>query len=141
MGLSRDEHDVLIVTAPQRDFCLGGALAVPHGDEIMAAVNRLARRFAHVVITQEWHSAGHTSFASAHVGRAPLDTVELDYGPQTLWPEHCYPDHHPQNIINSGSRLYKRFNEIKVGDRSSVEIFRRARNFQSSTSGRTGRRR
>jgi nicotinamidase/pyrazinamidase len=86
---SPGEHHVLIVTDPQRDFCPGGALAVPHGDEIMPAVNRLARRFAHVIITQDWHPAGHTSFASAHVGRAPFDTVELDYGPQTLWPDHC----------------------------------------------------
>jgi nicotinamidase/pyrazinamidase len=83
------ERDVLIVTDPQRDFCPGGALAVPRGDEIMQAVNQLARRFPHVVITQDWHPPGHTSFASAHVGRAPFDTVELDYGAQTLWPDHC----------------------------------------------------
>ncbi len=80
---------MLIVTDPQRDFCPGGALAVPHGDEIIPTVNRLARRFAHVTITQDWHPPGHTSFASAHVERAPFDTVELDYGPQTLWPDHC----------------------------------------------------
>jgi nicotinamidase/pyrazinamidase len=55
----------------------------------MPAVNRLARCFAHVVITQDWHPPGHTSFASSHVSRAPFDTVELDYGPQTLWPDHC----------------------------------------------------
>ncbi len=88
-GKRPGETGVLIVTDPQCDFCPGGALAVPHGDEIMPLVNRLARRFAHVVITQDWHPAGHTSFASAHVDRAPFDTVELDYGQQTLWPDHC----------------------------------------------------
>ena len=81
------EHDVLIVTDPQRDFCPGGALAVPQGDAIMPAVNRLARSFAHVVITQDWHPADHISFAGAHPGKAPFETIALDYGPQTLWPE------------------------------------------------------
>jgi nicotinamidase/pyrazinamidase len=89
MNVSPGEIDVLIVTDPQIDFCPGGALAVPHGDEIMLTINRLARRFAHVVITQDWHSPGHTSFAGAHVGRAPFETIELPYGAQTLWPAHC----------------------------------------------------
>jgi nicotinamidase/pyrazinamidase len=88
-GAHPGDQDILIVTDPQIDFCPGGALAVPHGDEIMPVINRLARRFAHVVITQDWHPPGHTSFASAHVDRAPFDTVELDYGAQTLWPDHC----------------------------------------------------
>src|SRR5438067_3992704 len=83
------EHDVLIVTDPQVDFCPGGALAVPEGDAIIPFVNRLARRFAHVVITQDWHPPGHMSFASAYPGRRPFDTIEVDYGPQTLWPDHC----------------------------------------------------
>src|SRR4051794_32327743 len=84
--------DVLIVTDPQRDFCPGGALAVPQGDVIMPVINRLARGFRHVVITQDWHPAGHTSFASAHVGRGPFEMIELDYGVQTLWPDHCVQD-------------------------------------------------
>jgi nicotinamidase/pyrazinamidase len=83
------ECDVLIVTDPQVDFCPGGALAVPEGDAIMPVVNRLARRFAHVVITQDWHPPGHMSFASAHPGNRPFDTIEVEYGPQTLWPDHC----------------------------------------------------
>jgi nicotinamidase/pyrazinamidase len=82
-------RDVLIVVDPQRDFCPGGALAVPRGDEIMPVVNRLARRFAHVILTQDWHPPGHASFASAHPGRKPFEMIELDYGPQTLWPDHC----------------------------------------------------
>ena len=83
------ERDVLIVTDPQLDFCPGGALAVPRGDEIVPAVNRLARRFLHVILTQDWHPPGHASFASAHPGRRPFETIEVEYGPQTLWPDHC----------------------------------------------------
>jgi nicotinamidase/pyrazinamidase len=83
------EREVLIVTDPQRDFCPGGALAVPKGEEIVPAVNRLARRFAHVILTQDWHPRDHTSFASRHPGRRPFETVALSYGPQTLWPDHC----------------------------------------------------
>src|SRR5260370_32158347 len=89
MTPSITERDVLIVTDPQLDFCPGGALAVPEGDQIMPLVNRLARRFAHVVVTQDWHPAGHMSFASAHPGRKPFETIEVDYGAQTLWPDHC----------------------------------------------------
>jgi nicotinamidase/pyrazinamidase len=81
--------DVLIVVDVQNDFCPGGALAVPHGDEVVPAVNRLARRFAHVVMTQDWHTPGHLSFASAHPGKEPFETTELPYGTQVLWPDHC----------------------------------------------------
>jgi len=86
---SVSERDVLIVTDPQVDFCPGGALAVPEGDAIMPVINHLARRFAHVVVTQDWHPPGHMSFASAHPGKHPFETIEVDYGPQTLWPDHC----------------------------------------------------
>jgi nicotinamidase/pyrazinamidase len=89
MNTSITDHDVLIVTDPQRDFCPGGALAVPEGDAIMPLINRLARRFAHVVVTQDWHPPRHLSFASAHPGRKPFETIEVEYGPQTLWPDHC----------------------------------------------------
>jgi nicotinamidase/pyrazinamidase len=89
MSSSFDDREVLIVTDPQLDFCPGGALAVPVGDEIVPAVNRLAQHFAHVILTQDWHPAGHLSFASAHPGRTPFETIEVAYGPQTLWPDHC----------------------------------------------------
>ena len=82
-------REVLIVVDAQRDFCPGGALAVPDADAIMPAVNRLAAQFAHVILTQDWHPPGHASFASAHPGRQPFETIEVDYGPQTLWPDHC----------------------------------------------------
>ena len=84
-----DDRDVLIVVDAQLDFCPGGTLAVPGGDEIVPVVNRLARNVAHVILTQDWHPAGHASFASAHPGKAPFDTIEFAYGPQTLWPDHC----------------------------------------------------
>src|ERR1700722_14651468 len=83
------ENDVLLVIDVQNDFCPGGALAVPGGDAIVPLVNRLARDFAHVVLTQDWHPPGHSSFASAHPGAAPFATAEMPYGPQILWPDHC----------------------------------------------------
>lgn len=82
------DTDVLVAVDVQNDFCPGGALAVPHGDEVVPAINRLARRFRHVLLTQDWHPAGHQSFASAH-GRRPYETVPLSYGEQVLWPDHC----------------------------------------------------
>ena len=72
----------------QNDFCPGGALAVPRGDEVVPIVNRLAENFRSVVLTQDWHPAGHLSFASTH-GRSPHDTIAAPYGPQMLWPDHC----------------------------------------------------
>jgi nicotinamidase/pyrazinamidase len=80
---------VLIVVDVQNDFCPGGALAVPGGDEVVPVINALARRFDNVVLTQDWHPAGHVSFATSHVGKAPFDLIELPYGPQVLWPDHC----------------------------------------------------
>jgi nicotinamidase/pyrazinamidase len=82
-------RDVLLVVDVQNDFCPGGALAVPGGDEIVPLINRAAASFQHVVLTQDWHPAGHRSFASSHSGRKPFETIELAYGPQVLWPDHC----------------------------------------------------
>lgn len=79
----------LIVIDVQNDFCPGGALAVPGGDEIVQGINALMVEFDTVVLTQDWHPAGHSSFASAHEGRAPFDLIEMPYGPQVLWPDHC----------------------------------------------------
>ena len=80
---------VLIIVDVQNDFCPGGALAVPDGDAVVPVINALARRFEHVVLTQDWHPAGHVSFASSHPGKAPFELIELPYGPQVLWPDHC----------------------------------------------------
>ena len=84
-----DNTTVLIVVDVQNDFCPGGALAVPEGDSVVPVINRLARRFEHVVLTQDWHPAGHISFASSHAGRKPFAVITLPYGPQVLWPDHC----------------------------------------------------
>jgi nicotinamidase/pyrazinamidase len=81
--------DCLIVVDVQNDFCPGGALEVQRGDEIVPLVNRLAREFENVVVTQDWHPAGHASFASSHAGRKPFETTRLRYGKQVLWPDHC----------------------------------------------------
>jgi nicotinamidase/pyrazinamidase len=81
--------DVLLVVDLQNDFCPSGALAVDRGDEIVPVINQLGRRFEHVVLTQDWHPKGHVSFASAHPGQKPYETIETQYGQQTLWPDHC----------------------------------------------------
>jgi nicotinamidase/pyrazinamidase len=88
-NMAAGPQDVLLVVDIQNDFCPAGALAVPHGDEVVPLINHLAARFAHVVITQDWHPAGHLSFASSHHGRKPYETIEVAYGAQILWPDHC----------------------------------------------------
>ena len=82
-------EEALIVIDLQNDFCPGGALAVAGGDEIVPLVNDLIRRSEHVILTQDWHPAGHSSFASSHPGKQAFETIEMPYGPQTLWPDHC----------------------------------------------------
>jgi nicotinamidase/pyrazinamidase len=79
----------LIVIDVQNDFCPGGALAVAGGDEIVPEINRMSREFPVRVFTQDWHPAGHRSFASSHRGRSPYDVIEMPYGQQVLWPDHC----------------------------------------------------
>lgn len=82
-------HDVLIVTDVQNDFCPGGALAVPDGAAIIDPIHRIAPHFQHIILTQDWHPPGHSSFAAAHPGMQPFEQINLSYGPQTLWPIHC----------------------------------------------------
>jgi nicotinamidase/pyrazinamidase len=79
----------LVVVDVQNDFIPGGALAVPKGDEVVPVINRLVARFENVVLTQDWHPRRHASFASVHPGRKPFETIELGYGQQVLWPDHC----------------------------------------------------
>lgn len=83
------QNDVLVVIDVQNDFCPGGALAVARGDEVVPIINRLSAQFDSAVLTQDWHPSGHRSFASSHPGQAAYASVELDYGAQTLWPDHC----------------------------------------------------
>jgi nicotinamidase/pyrazinamidase len=89
MARTVGDGDLLLVVDVQNDFCPGGQLPVPRGDEVVPLINRLATRFQHVVLTQDWHPPGHLSFASTHPGRQPFDTVTVAYGPQVLWPDHC----------------------------------------------------
>lgn len=79
----------LIVIDVQMDFCPGGALAVPEGDVIVGGINRLMEAADAVVLTQDWHPAGHSSFATSHAGKSPYDMIDMPYGPQVLWPDHC----------------------------------------------------
>lgn len=81
--------NALIVIDVQNDFCTGGGLAVPGGEEIVGGINAMMGEFDAVVLTQDWHPAGHSSFASSHLGAAPYDMMDMAYGPQVLWPDHC----------------------------------------------------
>jgi nicotinamidase/pyrazinamidase len=83
------QSDLLLITDVQRDFCSGGALAIPDADAVVPPINAISRRFTNVAATQDWHPPGHESFASAHPGRAPFETIDVAYGAQTLWPDHC----------------------------------------------------
>jgi nicotinamidase/pyrazinamidase len=110
------DQDVLVITDVQNCFLPGGTLPVPEGDKIVPLVNRLAPLFRHVVITQDWHTPGHVSFASTHPGKKPFETIQLPYGTQVLWPDHCIqgtPDAevakdlrvpHAQLVIRKGYR-------------------------------------
>jgi nicotinamidase/pyrazinamidase len=84
----KSEH-VLIVIDVQNDFCPGGALAVPDGDRVIEPIDRIAARFEHIILTQDWHTPHHSSFASAHPGKKPFEQIQVSYGAQTLWPDHC----------------------------------------------------
>lgn len=107
-------HRVLIVTDVQNDFVEGGALAVPDGAAVVPVINALARRYANVILTQDWHPPDHLSFASQHGRAKPFSTVPMPYGPQILWPDHCvqgakgaalHPDldiPHAQLVIRKG---------------------------------------
>jgi nicotinamidase/pyrazinamidase len=85
----KNADEVLLVIDVQNDFMPGGALAVAHGDEVVPVINRLARGFSHVVLTQDWHPAAHVSFAANHAGRNAFEMLTLPYGEQVLWPVHC----------------------------------------------------
>jgi len=110
------EITALVVIDVQNDFCPGGQLAVTDGDQVVSPINQMINKAHTVIATQDWHPAGHTSFASRHDGRTPFETIEVSYGPQTLWPDHCiqgtqgaafHPDLHidaAQMIIRKGFR-------------------------------------
>jgi nicotinamidase/pyrazinamidase len=84
-----DDKSVLLVIDVQNCFLPGGSLAVKDGDQVVPVINRIAKSFANVVMTQDWHTAGHVSFASSHSGKKPFEVIDLSYGKQVLWPDHC----------------------------------------------------
>ncbi|MGB6724668.1 MAG: bifunctional nicotinamidase/pyrazinamidase [Terracidiphilus sp.] len=110
-----NSSDVLVIVDVQNDFCPGGALAVPEGDAVVSPIHRIAPLFSHVVLTQDWHPADHSSFARSHANAQPFETIQLAYGPQTLWPPHCVQgtpgaDFHPAlNLARAELILRKGF--------------------------------
>jgi nicotinamidase/pyrazinamidase len=114
--------DLLLVIDVQNDFCPGGALAVADGHAVVPVINRLAQRFAHVALTQDWHPTGHSSFATSHPGAEPFQTIAVDYGPQTLWPDHCVQGtagavFHPQLSIDRAELI------IRKGFRREIDSY------------------
>jgi len=138
--------DLLLIIDVQRDFCPGGQLAVPGGDAIVPQINRLASHFEHIVLTQDWHPASHTSFASSHPGARPFDQIAAEYGSQTLWPDHCVQgtagaEFHPdlevtraELILRKGFRptidSYSAFLENDKRTPTGLAGYLHARNFQ-----------
>lgn len=116
------KNEVLIVVDMQNDFCPGGALAVAGGNDIVPLVNRHMIRFDHVILTQDWHPANHSSFALNHEGRTAYETIEMPYGPQTLWPDHCIQG-------SSGAEFHNGLDKnkaeliIRKGFRSEVDSY------------------
>ncbi|MFL5266185.1 MAG: bifunctional nicotinamidase/pyrazinamidase [Stellaceae bacterium] len=120
--MKHGNRDVLLIVDLQNDFCPGGPLAVPGGDEIVPMVNRLAADFPHVILTQDWHPRGHASFASSHPGKQPFDTVDAPHGQQILWPDHCVQEtkgasFHP-NLEASHAELI-----VRKGFRSAIDSY------------------
>lgn len=112
----------LLIVDVQNDFCPGGALEVPDGDKVVPIINRLSGTFDHVIQTQDWHPDGHSSFASSHEGKNPFDTIEMPYGRQVLWPDHCVQgsagaDFHPK-LLTGRSQLI-----IRKGFRKDIDSY------------------
>jgi nicotinamidase/pyrazinamidase len=114
--------EALVVIDLQNDSCPGGALAVAGGDEIVPIVNSLIEQFDHVVMTQDWHPAGHSSFASSHPGKQAFETVEMPYGTQTLWPDHCIQGTHGA-MFHSGLKWDKAQIVIRKGFRAAIDSY------------------
>jgi nicotinamidase/pyrazinamidase len=117
-----NDDDVLLIIDVQNDFCSGGALAVPDGDAVVPVINRLAERFAHIALTQDWHPKGHSSFATTHPGRTPFEAITMPYGEQTLWPDHCVQGtagagFHPQLVAQRAELV------IRKGFRSDIDSY------------------
>ena len=114
--------DALLIIDVQNDFCPGGALEVPNGDQVVPVINKLAGHFDHVIQTQDWHPEGHSSFASSHEGKGPFETIEMPYGEQVLWPDHCVQstggsNFHPDLITNPTQLI------IRKGFRKDIDSY------------------
>jgi len=120
--MKRDDREVLLIVDVQNDFCPGGALPVPQGDDIVPVVNRLGREFAHVILTQDWHPRGHASFASSRPGKQPFDTIEMSYGQQILWPDHCVQGTHGA-AFHRGLDVPHAELVIRKGFRSTIDSY------------------
>ncbi len=152
-----DREDVaLLVVDVQNCFLPGGSLAVPNGDEMIPPINRLAKAFRNVVLTQDWHPAGHISFASTHAGSKPFERIELPYGTQILWPDHCVQGSdgaaihadldipHAQLIIRKGCNpqvdSYSAFIEADGKSKTGLDGYLTARGIQHGLHRRSGHR-
>ncbi len=117
-----NDRDCLLVVDVQHDFCAGGALEVPDGDAVVGVINALSTRFAHRMLTQDWHPPGHGSFASSHPGKAPFETTTLSYGEQVLWPDHCVQGTHGaafhSELDTDGAELV-----IRKGFRTEIDSY------------------
>jgi len=116
------DDDVLLIIDVQNDFCADGALAVADGDAVVPVVNRLSERFDHVVLTQDWHPPGHSSFVTSHPGYAPFESIAMAYGQQTLWPDHCVQGtfgaaFHPQLVTERAELV------IRKGFRPEIDSY------------------
>jgi len=133
-----DDTDCLLVIDVQNDFCSGGALAVPGGDAVVPVINAFIPSFSNVVLTQDWHPAAHSSFASEHENRNPLDIIQMPYGEQTLWPDHCIQGSH-------GAEFHADLNQVaanmvvRKGFRQSIDSYSAFfENDKTTTTGLTG---
>ena len=117
--------DALIVVDVQNDFCPGGRLAVQKGDEVVPLVNALAAHFENVVLTQDWHPPGHQSFATAHPGSKPFDSVKLAYGEQVLWPDKFFGQRQPPTLVHlDGLDDYRKPDDWKLIEENTIGALR-----------------
>ncbi|MEH2614555.1 bifunctional nicotinamidase/pyrazinamidase [Bradyrhizobium sp. AZCC 1693] len=122
MQIRLGNDDLLLIIDVQNDFCPGGALAVVDGDAVVPVINRLAERFDHVVLTQDWHPSDHSSFVTSHPGASPFESAPMPYGEQTLWPDHCVQGtagaaFHPELMIDRAELI------IRKGFRREIDSY------------------
>jgi nicotinamidase/pyrazinamidase len=124
MQLQPGDDDLLLIIDVQVDFCPGGALAVTDGHAVVPVINRIAERFDHIVLTQDWHPAGHSSFVTSHPGSEAFETVSMSYGPQTLWPDHCIQGSagagfHPQLVTQRAELVVRKGFRLEIDSYSA----------------------